>query len=198
MSLFVPAGTAQKVAKSTRFCSYAIPRFRYSPFKYARKMLRVFPEFFVLSFLQETETTKITHNPRYVSMPSPQTNSKKKVANPFWRACKVSNPPYHVFSCLATGPLVWNTPLPLPPPLKKNREWMGFRKWGVAMVGNLEGPTRKPRHAFLARTPTRKRFPHSTVHECLKAFFRHASVFKTHRHAVYHCLQRGPKTISTS
>ena len=43
--------------------------------------------------------------------------------------------------------------------------------------------------AFLARTPTRKRFPHSTVYECLKAFFRHASVFKTHRHAVYHCLK---------
>ena len=36
----------------------------------------------------------------------------------------------------------------------------------------LEGPTRKPRHAFLARTPTRKRYPHSTVYECLKAFFR--------------------------
>ena len=43
--------------------------------------------------------------------------------------------------------------------------------------------------AFLARTPTRKRFPHCTVYECLKAFFRHASVFKTHRHAVYHCLE---------
>ena len=28
--------------------------------------------------------------------------------------------------------------------------------------------------AFLARTPTRKRFPHSTVYECLKAFSRHA------------------------
>ena len=32
--------------------------------------------------------------------------------------------------------------------------------------------------AFLACTPTRKRFPHSTVYECLKAFIRHASVFK--------------------
>ena len=47
--------------------------------------------------------------------------------------------------------------------------------------------------AFLARTPTRKRFPHSTVHECLKALFRHASVFKTHRHAVYHCLKEVQK-----
>ena len=38
------------------------------------------------------------------------------------------------------------------------------------------------RHAsvlnFSTSTPTRKRFPHSTVHECLKAFFQHASVFK--------------------
>ena len=51
--------------------------------------------------------------------------------------------------------------------------------------------------AFLARTPTRKRFPHSTVCECLKAFFRHASVCKTHRHAVYHCLKEVHKPIST-
>ena len=57
---------------------------------------------------------------------------------------------------------------------------------------------RKARHAnpdtlaFLARTPTRKRFSHSTVYECLKAFFRHASVFETHRHAVYHCLKKPP------
>ena len=28
---------------------------------------------------------------------------------------------------------------------------------------------------------------------CLKAFFRHASVFKTHRHAVYHCLKEVQK-----
>ena len=45
--------------------------------------------------------------------------------------------------------------------------------------------------AFLARTPTRKRLPHSTVHECLKAFFRHAR-FKMHRHAVYHCFKKPP------
>ena len=40
----------------------------------------------------------------------------------------------------------------------------------------LEGPTRKPRHAgvFGTSTPTRKRFPHSTVHKCFKTFFRHA------------------------
>ena len=43
---------------------------------------------------------------------------------------------------------------------------------------NLEGPTRKPRHpSVLARAPTRKRLPHSTAYECLKAFFGHASVF---------------------
>ena len=28
---------------------------------------------------------------------------------------------------------------------------------------------------------------------CLKAFFRHASVFKMHRHAVYHCLKEVQK-----
>ena len=57
----------------------------------------------------------------------------------------------------------------------------------------LEGPTRKPRHASVARAPTRKRSPHSTVYECLKAFFRHARVFKRHRHAVYHCLKEVQK-----
>ena len=46
--------------------------------------------------------------------------------------------------------------------------------------------------AFLARTPTRKRFPHSTVYECLTAFFGHACVSKTHRHAVYPCLKKPP------
>ena len=46
--------------------------------------------------------------------------------------------------------------------------------------------------ALLARSPTRKRFPHSAVYECLKAFFRHARVFKTHRHAVYQCLKKPP------
>ena len=65
--------------------------------------------------------------------------------------------------------------------------------------GHLSSALRKGRHAnpdtlaFLARTPTRKRFPHSTVYECLKAFFRHASVFKTHRHAAYHCLKEVQK-----
>ena len=43
----------------------------------------------------------------------------------------------------------------------------------------LEGPTRKPRHtSVLARTPTRKRFPHSTVYECLKAFFDTHALFQ--------------------
>ena len=51
--------------------------------------------------------------------------------------------------------------------------------------------TQTPTRHSVSRTstPTRKRFPHSTAHECLKALFRHASVFKTHRHAVYHCLK---------
>ena len=59
--------------------------------------------------------------------------------------------------------------------------------------------SKKGRHAnldtlaFLARTPTRKRFPHSTLYECLKSLFAHASVFKAHRHAVYHCLEEVQK-----
>ena len=59
----------------------------------------------------------------------------------------------------------------------------------------LEGPTRKPRHAtaFLARTPTRKRFP---AFHCIRMFkgilSRHAR-FKTHRLAVYHCLKEVQK-----
>ena len=59
----------------------------------------------------------------------------------------------------------------------------------------FQGPTRKPRHAsvFSTSTPTRKRFPHSTVHECFTALFRRASVFKTHRHAVYQCLKEVQK-----
>ena len=48
--------------------------------------------------------------------------------------------------------------------------------------------------AFLARTPT---FPHSTVCECLKAFFRHASVFYNAPTRCLPLLKRGPKTIST-
>ena len=46
--------------------------------------------------------------------------------------------------------------------------------------------------AFSARTLTRKRFPHSIAYECLKAFFRHARVFQTHRHAVYQCVKKPP------
>ena len=55
--------------------------------------------------------------------------------------------------------------------------------------------TQTPTHhsVFGTSTPTRKRFPHSTACECLKAFFRHASVFKTHRHAVDHCLKEVQK-----
>ena len=35
------------------------------------------------------------------------------------------------------------------------------------------------------------------VYECLKAFFRHASVFKTHRHAVYQCFKEVSDISST-
>ena len=55
---------------------------------------------------------------------------------------------------------------------------------------DTQTPTRHS--AFSTSTPIRERFPHSTAYECLKAFFRHASVFKTHRHAVYQCLKKPP------
>ena len=41
---------------------------------------------------------------------------------------------------------------------------------------------------ILARTATRKRFPLSTVYECVSRHFFDTRVFKTHRHAVYQCL----------
>ena len=36
---------------------------------------------------------------------------------------------------------------------------------------------RRDKKQCLARTPTRKRWLHSTVYECLKAFLRHTSIF---------------------
>ena len=62
---------------------------------------------------------------------------------------------------------------PLPNPSKP---WKTQRKrtnsQGNSLLKLLEGPTCKPRHAAsLARTPTHKRFPHSTVYECWKSFF---------------------------
>ena len=65
-------------------------------------------------------------------------------------------------------------------------------KGGGLRRADTQTPTR---WRFLARTPTRKRFPLSTVHECLKALFRHASVFKTHRYAVCHCLKEVQKPL---
>ena len=59
---------------------------------------------------------------------------------------------------------------------------------------NLEGPTRRPRHASVFST-------HSDTQavpafHCIRMFkgkFRHASVFKTHRRAVFHCLKEVQK-----
>ena len=58
-------------------------------------------------------------------------------------------------------------------------------------VFGLEVPTRKPRHAsvFSTHSDTRTVPAFHCIRLCLKAFFRRASVFKTHRHAVYHCLK---------
>ena len=58
---------------------------------------------------------------------------------------------------------------------KLSKGWL--RNCSETKNGFFCGVLRKGRHAspytlaFLARTPTRKRCPHSTVHECLKAFF---------------------------
>ena len=57
---------------------------------------------------------------------------------------------------------------------------MGFRQYPELRRADTQtptGPTRLPL-AFLARTPTRKR---PCIRVCLKAFFRHASVFETHK-----------------
>ena len=43
----------------------------------------------------------------------------------------------------------------------------------------------------VAERTRNKRFPHSTVYECLKACFRNAR-FLTHRHAAYQCLKKPP------
>ena len=43
-------------------------------------------------------------------------------------------------------------------------------------------------------TPTRKRFPHSTVYDSVyKHIFDTLAFLKTHRHAVYHCLKEVQK-----
>ena len=59
----------------------------------------------------------------------------------------------------------------------------------------LEGPTRKPQHAsvFSTHSDTQAVPAFHSAYECLQAFFRHASMFKTHRHAIYHCLKEVQK-----
>ena len=59
---------------------------------------------------------------------------------------------------------------------------------------NLEGPARQRRHArvFSTHSDTQAGPAFHCVYECLEAFFRHASVFKTRRHAVYQCLKKPP------
>ena len=55
---------------------------------------------------------------------------------------------------------------------------------------SLEGPTRKPRHASVFSTHSdTQAVPAFHGIWMFKAFIRHASAFKTHRHAVYHCIK---------
>ena len=58
-------------------------------------------------------------------------------------------------------------------------------------------PRNKPRHAsiFGTHSNTRAVPAFHCRNECLKAFFRHASVFKTHRHAVFQCLKKPPTSF---
>ena len=58
----------------------------------------------------------------------------------------------------------------------------------------LEGPTRKPRHAsvFSTHSDTQAVPAFHCIRLCLKACFRQAKRFKTHRHAVYQCLKKPP------
>ena len=77
------------------------------------------------------------------------------------------------------------------PHLGPSETWENPTKKTLRFQGNLEGPTRKPRHAsvFSTHSDTQAVPAFHCIRLCLKAFFRHASVFKTHRHAVYHCLK---------
>ena len=59
----------------------------------------------------------------------------------------------------------------------------------------LKAPSGKSTHPLAsleARTPTHKRFPHSTVYKCLRHVFD-TQFFKARRHAVYHCLKEVQK-----
>ena len=49
--------------------------------------------------------------------------------------------------------------------------------------------------AFLQRTPTRKRFPHFTLVECLNTLLD-TRVLQTHRHAIHQQLKEGPETLA--
>ena len=60
-------------------------------------------------------------------------------------------------------------------------------------IPNLEGPTRKPGHASVLSTHSDTAVPAFHRIRMFKRTFRHASVFKTHRHAVYHCLKQVQK-----
>ena len=59
------------------------------------------------------------------------------------------------------------------------------------------GPTHKPRHAsvFSTHSDTQAVPAFHCIRLCLKASFRHASVFKKHRHTIHHCLKEVQKTF---
>ena len=63
----------------------------------------------------------------------------------------------------------------------------------------LEGPTRKPRHAsvFSTHSDTQAVPAFHCIRMFKSIFSTRAFLKRTHRHAVYHCLKEGPKTIST-
>ena len=67
----------------------------------------------------------------------------------------------------------------------KAGRFMRFATSSLTLEGRHANPDTL---AFLARTPTRQRFPIPLYTNVYRLFFRHTRVFKTHRHAVYQCL----------
>ena len=66
------------------------------------------------------------------------------------------------------------------------------QRW--SLLAPLQGPTRKPRHASVCNTHSdTQAVPAFDCIRMFKGIFRHASVFKTHRHAVYQCLKEVQK-----
>ena len=66
--------------------------------------------------------------------------------------------------------------------------------WGFSRISRISKFSRISRKWTLLKRPLFQKTPFSDpdIRLCLKALFPHASVLKTHRHAVYQCLKKPP------